>query len=193
MLDVSELIRSVPGLEAVARIRGEQVANIDSSHMTNDVLLKLADRVADVASEEDVAGVLVTHGTDTMEETAYFLNLLIPTPKPVVLTGAMRPATTPSGCLSTRSVSCLARICFSVPTACPHGVVPALESSLFPPHPGQRLTLEEFILGYSLPDEPTRLILDIDMEQERVFLKDILSDASGGMLLQDGFFWGMAA
>jgi L-asparaginase len=93
VLDVNELIRSVPGLEAVARIRGEQVANIDSSHMTNDVLLKLAKRVTELSAEDAVAGVVVTHGTDTMEETAYFLNLLVPTPKPVVLTGSMRPAT----------------------------------------------------------------------------------------------------
>lgn len=75
----------------------------------------------------------------------------------------------------------------------PHGVEPALESSLFPPHPGQRLTLEEFVQGYTLPDEPARLLMEIDFEREKVLLKDILSDARGAMLPGDDFFLGMAA
>ncbi|WP_328986955.1 amidohydrolase family protein [Thiorhodovibrio winogradskyi] len=64
----------------------------------------------------------------------------------------------------------------------PHGVEPALESSLFPPHSGQRLALEEFIKGYTRPDEPTRLVVDIDTEQQEVFLKEILSEANADNL-----------
>jgi len=92
-LDVASMIKSVPGLEKVADISGEQVANIDSSHMTNALLMKLARRVNELLSTDAVDGVVVTHGTDTLEETAYFLNLTVKSDKPVVVTGSMRPAT----------------------------------------------------------------------------------------------------
>jgi predicted amidohydrolase YtcJ len=75
----------------------------------------------------------------------------------------------------------------------PHGVEPALESSLFPPHPGQRLTLEEFVQGYSLPDESTRLLLEIDFDQEKVLLQEILSDARGLTPLPEDGRLGLAA
>jgi L-asparaginase len=92
-LDVASMIRSVPGLDRIARISGEQVANIDSSHMTNELLLKLSRRVNELLPRDDVDGIVITHGTDTLEETAYFLNLTVKSDKPVVLTGSMRPAT----------------------------------------------------------------------------------------------------
>ncbi|MCX5815018.1 MAG: asparaginase [Proteobacteria bacterium] len=93
VLDVGSLIKSVPGIEKVAKISGEQIANIDSSHITNDIWLKLANRVNELLLKKEIDGIVITHGTDTMEETAYFLNLVIKGEKPVVLTGSMRPST----------------------------------------------------------------------------------------------------
>ncbi len=93
VLDVGALVASVPGLEKVARISAEQVANIDSAHITNEHLLKLARRVNALTAAGAVDGIVVTHGTDTLEETAYFLNLVVEADAPVVLTGSMRPAT----------------------------------------------------------------------------------------------------
>ncbi|MHB8773034.1 MAG: asparaginase [Syntrophales bacterium] len=93
VLDVGSLIASVPGLAQVARISAEQVANIDSAHITNEHLLKLARRVNALIAGGAVDGIVVTHGTDTLEETAYFLNLVVEADTPVVLTGSMRPAT----------------------------------------------------------------------------------------------------
>jgi L-asparaginase len=89
---VEELIRAVPKLKDLADISGEQVANIGSQTMTHDVWLKLAERI-NIVLREDYDGVVVTHGTDTLEETAYFLSLVLKSEKPIVLVGSMRPAT----------------------------------------------------------------------------------------------------
>jgi L-asparaginase len=89
---IEQLIAAVPALRDVAQLSGEQVASIGSQTMTNDVWLKLAKRVNEVLAT-DVAGVVITHGTDTVEETGYFLSLVVKSDKPVVLVGSMRPAT----------------------------------------------------------------------------------------------------
>ena len=90
---VDDLIKAVPQLKNIAEMSGEQVANIGSQTMNYEVWLKLAKRVNEVLKNDDVDGVVITHGTDTMEETAYFLSLVVKSDKPVVLVGSMRPAT----------------------------------------------------------------------------------------------------
>jgi len=92
-LSIDAILQAVPGLSDVAILKGEQVANIGSQDMNDTVWLKLARRANEVLASPDVDGVVVTHGTDTLEETAYFLNLVLDTDKPVVLVGSMRPAT----------------------------------------------------------------------------------------------------
>jgi L-asparaginase len=90
---VEQLIAAVPEAKKLARLRGEQISNIGSQDMNDEVWLKLASRVNALVAMADVNGVVITHGTDTIEETAYFLNLVVKSKKPVVLTAAMRPAT----------------------------------------------------------------------------------------------------
>ena len=90
---VDKLIAGIPQLSAIADVRGEQVFQIASESFTNDDLLTLAKRVSALVKQSDVDGVVITHGTDTLEETAYFLNLVVHTDKPIVVVGSMRPGT----------------------------------------------------------------------------------------------------
>ncbi|MDR2161559.1 MAG: type II asparaginase [Desulfovibrio sp.] len=91
-LTVERLIAAVPGLKNFADIKAEQIANIGSEDMSTEIWLKLAKHINTLLSGK-TDGIVVTHGTDTLEETAYFLNLTVKSDKPVVMVGAMRPAT----------------------------------------------------------------------------------------------------
>ncbi|MCE0494857.1 L-asparaginase 2 [Vibrio salinus] len=93
---VEQLVAAVPEIEKLANITGEQVVSIGSQDMNDEVWLKLAKRVNALLKRDDIDGVVITHGTDTMEETAYFLDLTIKSDKPVVLVGSMRPSTAKS-------------------------------------------------------------------------------------------------
>ena len=90
-LGVAQLIRAVPALASLP-IEAEQVAQVDSKDMTFELWQTLAQRVAFHLQRGEVAGIVVTHGTDTLEETAYFLQRVLAPAKPVVMTAAMRPA-----------------------------------------------------------------------------------------------------
>ena len=89
---IADLLEGVAVPEGI-RLEAEQVAQIDSKDMDFAVWCDLARRCAHWLAQEDVVGLVITHGTDTMEETAFFLQAVLAPAKPVVLTGAMRPAT----------------------------------------------------------------------------------------------------
>nr|WP_269558733.1 type II asparaginase [Helicobacter pylori] len=89
-LGIKELLKAIPSLNKIARILGEQISNIGSQDMTEEIWFKLAKRVQKLLNDSRIQGVVITHGTDTLEESAYFLNLVLHSTKPVVLVGAMR-------------------------------------------------------------------------------------------------------
>ena len=91
--NVQDLISAVPNLDKVAMITGEQVVNIGSQDMNEEVWLKLANRVNAALASPDVDGVVITHGTNTLDETSYCLSLVTHSDKSVVMIGSMRPAT----------------------------------------------------------------------------------------------------
>lgn len=93
-----DLVAGIPEIERYARVTVEQVCNVNSDDMTGELWIRLSNRIDELAENGSadgsaVDGFVITHGTDTMDETAYFLSLTLKTLKPVVLTGSMRPAT----------------------------------------------------------------------------------------------------
>ncbi|WP_280519320.1 MULTISPECIES: asparaginase [Caballeronia] len=93
VVGVDKLLDAVPALGSIARIHAEQIASIDSKDMSAALWTQLARRIDELLAQDDIDGVVVTHGTDTLEETAYLLHLTVKSAKPVVLTAAMRPST----------------------------------------------------------------------------------------------------
>lgn len=125
---IDELLQGIGPLDGIANIVSEQVAQVDSSDMSHELWLLLARRVNDLLCKSDVDGIVITHGTDTLEETAYFLNLVVKTDKPVVLVGAMRPTTSISsdGPMNLYNAVVLA----ASPTARGKGVLVALNNAI---------------------------------------------------------------
>ena len=90
---IDAMLNAVPGIKDLANLKGEQISNVGSQDMSFEIMLKLAKRINEMLPTNDVDGIVITHGTDTMEETAYFLNLTVKSDKPVVMVGSMRPST----------------------------------------------------------------------------------------------------
>jgi len=92
-IPIEDLIGAIPTVKKIANISGEQISSVGSQDMTIDIWKKLAVRINQIIKNKEADGIVVTHGTDTQEETAYFLDLVIPSEMPVVLTGSMRSST----------------------------------------------------------------------------------------------------
>lgn len=92
-IDINQIIKNSPGIDKLANIEAEQIMQVASQDMSPSTWISIANKVNEVLSRSAVDGVIITHGTDTMEETAYFLSLTVKSKKPVILVGSMRPST----------------------------------------------------------------------------------------------------
>lgn len=129
---IDAMIDAVPNIRKLANIKGEQLSNVGSQDMSVKIWLDLANRINTLLAQPDVDGVVITHGTDTQEETAYFLTLVVKTDKPVVLTGSMRPSTALSadGPLNLYNAVALA----ANPTAKGYGVMVVMNDEIHSAH-----------------------------------------------------------
>ena len=126
---IQTLIAAVPQIKDLADVSGEQLVNIGSQDMNDEVWLKLAKRINQLLNNEGYDGVLVTHGTDTMEETAYFLSLTVHSDKPVILVGSMRPSTAISADGPANLYNGVAALVD--PSSKGHGVMACMNNELF--------------------------------------------------------------
>ncbi len=92
-IPVEDLLIAIPSISKLVDVNGEQISNVASSNISIEIWMKLAKRINEIFTNNEADGIVITHGTDTQEETAYFLSLTIRSDKPVVLTGSMRPST----------------------------------------------------------------------------------------------------
>ncbi len=125
----AELLKALPQLQGLAHIQVEQLTNLDSADLQFQHWIQLVTRIREAfAASPELAGVVITHGTNTLEETAWLLELLIDDPRPVVLVGAMRPATAlsadgPLNLFQAVQVACS-------PQACGHGVLVVMDGQI---------------------------------------------------------------
>lgn len=128
-LSASGLIDSIPAIKDIAPIEVIELCNINSDDITYDIWAKLVCLINARSKENDIAGFVITHGTDTLEETAFFLNLTVNTTKPVILTGAMRPsnAISPDGPFNLYQAICTA----ISPNAIGKGVLVVFGSNIY--------------------------------------------------------------
>ena len=128
-LAVEALLGGLPELSRVAPVQALQVCNVNSDDMTGEIWIRLAETINRLAADPRTAGFVITHGTDTLEETAYFLNLTVKTRKPVVLTGSMRPATAISadGPMNLYQAVCVA----AAPQAAGRGVLAVFSDQIY--------------------------------------------------------------
>ena len=129
-LPVESLLKGNPDLSKIADIKAIQVCNLNSDDITDRIWLELAGTITRLAQSGEADGFVVTHGTDTLEETAYFLNLTVKTDKPVVVTGAMRPATALSPDGAANLSGAVATACTQV--ACGKGVTVYFAGAVVP-------------------------------------------------------------
>ena len=122
---IQTLLDAVPQVLNLADVDGEQLVNIGSQDMNDEVWLKLAKRVNELLNKEGYDGVVITHGTDTMEETAYFLDLTVKSDKPVVLAGSMRPSNAISADGPANLYNAVAAAASPFPLDAPSGTNPA--------------------------------------------------------------------
>jgi L-asparaginase len=92
-VSAADLVAGVPGMDRLAKISAEQISSIGSQDMNDKVWFTLAARIRAAIDKKEVDGIVITHGTDTLEETAFFLQSILDTDVPVVLVGSMRPST----------------------------------------------------------------------------------------------------
>ena len=146
---INELISAVPEIREVANITGEQIVKIGSQDMSDEVWLKLSHYLNILLNRKDVDGVVITHGTDTMEETAFFLNLTVKSNKPIVLVGAMRPSTSLSadGPLNLYN----AVVTAAAPESAGQGVMIVMNGSILGAHAAQKMNTIN-VQAFQAPD-----------------------------------------
>jgi L-asparaginase len=147
---IEAMIDAVPNIRTLANLKGEQIANVGSQDMSVKVWLDLAKRINELLKGNDCDGVVITHGTDTQEETAFFLNLVVKSDKPVVLTGSMRPSTALSadGPLNMYNAVALA----ASPNAKGYGVMVLMNDEIHSAHAVKKM-MSTPVQTFQSPDE----------------------------------------